>query len=87
MTAGLDAAAVDLRAHAEALAGVGRMAPSLHNAQPWAFRVGSNHVDVLLDRTRLLPVTDPTTRQAHLGLGAAVRLLRLQLSALGCDAG
>ena len=74
----------DLRSLAAELAGVGQLAPSLHNAQPWAFQVGPQHVDVLIDRTRLLPVADPTTRQAHLGLGAAVFLLRLKLSTLDC---
>ena len=72
----------DLRPRAEALAAAAGAAPSLHNAQPWRFRVGHDHVEVLLDRSRLLPVADPTTRQAHLGLGAAVFLLRLTLSAL-----
>ena len=74
----------DLRPRAEALAAVAGAAPSLHNAQPWPFRVGHDHVDVLLDRSRLLPVADPKTRQAHLGLGAAVFLLRLQLSTMDC---
>ena len=73
---------VDLRPLARELAGVGRLAPSLHNAQPWAFRVCAGCVDVLLDRTRLLPVADPVTRQAHLGLGAAAYLLRIKLSTL-----
>jgi nitroreductase len=77
---------VDLRPHAERLVGVARMAPSLHNAQPWAFRVGPSHVDVLLDRSRLLPVADPNGRQAHLGLGAAAFLLRLALSSVDCAA-
>ena len=72
----------DLRPGAEALAAAAGAAPSLHNAQPWRFRVGQDHVDVLLDRSRLLPVADPKTRQAHLGLGAAVFLLRLALSTL-----
>jgi hypothetical protein len=71
----------DLRTDAEALAAVGGSAPSLHNAQPWAFRVSRGHVDVLLDRDRLLPVADPASRQAYLGLGAAVLLLRLGLAA------
>jgi nitroreductase len=75
-------AVVDLRPQAEALAAVGGAAPSLHNAQPWRFRVGRGHVDVLLDHGRLLPVADPAARQAHLGLGAAVFLLRLALSAM-----
>jgi len=78
----LSSEVVDLRPHADALADVGRRAPSLHNAQPWAFRVGLETVDVLLDRSRLLPVADPDTRQAHLGLGAAVFLLRLKLSTM-----
>jgi len=72
----------DLRPQAEALAAVAGAAPSLHNAQPWRFRVGHDHIDVLLDRTRLLPVVDPKTRQAHLGLGAAVFLLRVALSTM-----
>jgi nitroreductase len=79
---GLVEPAFDLRPQAEALAEVARWAPSLHNAQPWAFRVGPESVDVLLDRSRLLPVADPTSRQAYLGLGAAVFLLRLKLSTL-----
>jgi hypothetical protein len=79
MATGPDAAA-DLRPSAETLAAVGGAAPSLHNAQPWAFRVERDHVDVLLDRSRLLPVADPTSRQAYLGVGAAVFLLRLALS-------
>jgi nitroreductase len=69
----------DLRTEAAALAAAGGAAPSLHNAQPWRFRVERDHVDVRLDRARLLPVTDPQGRQAHLGLGAAVLLVRLAL--------
>jgi nitroreductase len=75
----------DLRIDAEALAAAGGAAPSLHNAQPWRFRVERDHVDVLLDRTRSLPVADPRGRQAHLGLGAAVLLVRLALSARDRD--
>ena len=72
----------DLRPRAEALAALAGAAPSLHNAQPWRFRVGHSHVDVLLDRSRLLPVADPANRQAHLGLGAAAFLLRLKLATM-----
>jgi hypothetical protein len=73
---------VDLRRYARDLAAVVGRAPSLHNAQPWRFDIGAGTIDVLLDRSRLLPVADPVTRQAHLGLGAAVFLLRLELSTL-----
>ena len=81
-TASWTPAKEDLRRRAETLAALAGAAPSLHNAQPWLFRVGEDHIDVLLDRNRLLPVADPTTRQAHLGLGAAVFLLRLALSTM-----
>jgi nitroreductase len=74
-------ARTDLRDEADALAAAGGAAPSLHNAQPWRFRVDRDHVDVRLDRDRLLPVADPGGRQAHLGLGAAVLLIRLALGA------
>jgi nitroreductase len=84
MNAATSAGIADLRPLAAELAGVARQAPSLHNAQPWAFQVGPQHVDVLIDRTRLLPAADPTTRQAHLGLGATAYLLRLKLSTLDC---
>ncbi len=79
MDARIGTAVGDLRLDAEALAAAGGMAPSLHNAQPWAFRVERDHVDVFLDRSRLLPVVDPATRQTHLGLGAAIALLHLKL--------
>ena len=80
MDARMHAGTVDLRSGVQALVEVGRLAPSLHNAQPWAFRVDRDHVDVLIDRDRLLPVADPTTRQAHLGIGSAVLLLRLAVA-------
>src|SRR4051794_2346495 len=75
-------ASADLRLDAETLAAAGGRAPSLYNAQPWSFRVERDHVDVLLDRSRLLPVADPANRQAHLGLGAAAFLLRLKLATM-----
>lgn len=82
MTMQVSPEVIDLRSDAAALAETGRWAPSLHNAQPWAFRVGRGGIDVLLDRSRLLPVADPISRQAYLGLGAATFLLRLKLSTL-----
>lgn len=35
------------------------LAPSSHNTQPWLFRISGDHVDVLADRRRRLPVVDP----------------------------
>jgi hypothetical protein len=74
------AGAVDLRHQAEELAAFAGRAPSLHNAQPWTFRVLRDIVEVHFDDRRMLPVADPVGRQAYLGLGAAVFLLRLALA-------
>src|SRR3712207_9052562 len=38
------------------------LAPSGHNTQPWRFRLGERHVDLLADRTSSLPVVDPEDR-------------------------
>jgi nitroreductase len=81
MTAGIDTK-VDLRPYAADIAGTARWAPSLHNAQPWAFRVDTDAVDVLLDRSRTLRVADPRGRQALLGVGAAGGLVELTLSTM-----
>ena len=50
---------IDLRRAAEA----GIRAPSLHNSQPWLFRIGPSVIDVYADRNRRLPVLDPDGRE------------------------
>ncbi len=70
----------DLRSDAVELVAAAGAAPSLHNAQPWAFGVGRDSVEVHFDDRRMLPVADPVGRQAYLGVGAAVFLLRLALA-------
>jgi nitroreductase len=52
-------------------------APSLHNSQPWQFRVADGHVDVYADRSRQLDVLDPLGRELLISVGAAVFTLRL----------
>lgn len=59
------------------------LAPSSHNTQPWLFRVGEREVELLLDRSRGLPVTDPDDRELTLSCGAALYLLRLTLACEG----
>jgi nitroreductase len=76
---------LDLRAHAEELVDKARMAPSLHNAQPWAFRVKWNAVEVYADRSRAIPVLDPDDRQLLIGVGGAVFGVRLGVSVLGAE--
>ncbi|MFL4903799.1 Acg family FMN-binding oxidoreductase [Streptomyces sp. MMS24-I2-30] len=60
-------------------------APSLHNAQPWAFRFRSADGLLLLyaDLSRTLPRTDPDTRGLHMGCGAALFNLRVAAAAAG----
>jgi len=58
-------------------------APSPHNTQPWRFAVDGARVDVLLDRSRVLPVADPDGRQARMACGAAALNLTVSLRAAG----
>jgi nitroreductase len=52
-------------------------APSLHNSQPWRFRIRDGGIDVLADRSRQLRVIDPSGRELMISIGAAVFNLRL----------
>jgi nitroreductase len=67
-------------ANAAAAAGY---APSIHDTQPWRWRVGSDTLDLYLHRSRVLPVTDPDTRLATLSCGAALHHARTVLAAEG----
>lgn len=58
-------------------------APSLHNSQPWLFRIGAGVVDVYADRRRQLEVLDPTGRELLISVGAAVITLGLALRGAG----
>ncbi|HEX6756745.1 MAG TPA: hypothetical protein VF109_12465 [Mycobacteriales bacterium] len=76
---------IDLRPRAADIVGTARWAPSLHNAQPWRFRVGADAVEVLLDRSRRLPVADPRGRQSIIGVGAAAHLVELVVSTMDLE--
>ncbi|WP_067857224.1 Acg family FMN-binding oxidoreductase [Nocardia shimofusensis] len=65
-----------------ALALAGR-APSVHNVQPWRWRVGDRSVHLYLDSTRTLPSTDPDLRDIMLSCGAALHHLAVAFTALG----
>lgn len=58
-------------------------APSIHNTQPWLFRTRPDVIEVLVDRSRQLPVLDPDGREMSVSVGAAVFNLRVALSAAG----
>jgi nitroreductase family protein len=58
-------------------------APSLHNTQPWRWRVGDESVQLYLDQARQLPATDPEGRELIISCGAALHHLLVACSSLG----
>lgn len=60
------------------------LAPNPHNMQPWLVDLHEPDVVTLhVDRTRLLPMTDPFSRQITIGHGAFLELLSIAASADG----
>jgi hypothetical protein len=54
----------------------GLLAPNPHNRQPWLVRMeGPAAMSLYVDRTRLLPETDPFGRQIVIGCGAFLELI------------
>ena len=60
-------------------------APSVHNSQPWWWRIGDTEVQLHADRTRQLPHIDPTGRDLLLSCGVALQHFTVALSALGWE--
>lgn len=58
-------------------------APSLHNSQPWCFRIAAHTVEVYADPRRQLDVLDPAGRELLISVGAAVFTLRLAIRGAG----
>ena len=61
-------------------------APSVHNTQPWQFRVHENGLDLLADQGRRLRTIDPDGREMLVSCGGALFGLRLGLRHLGYQA-
>ncbi|HEX7745204.1 MAG TPA: nitroreductase [Micromonosporaceae bacterium] len=61
-------------------------APSLHNSQPWRFRLRAGGIEVRIDPSRRLPASDPDGWAARIACGAAVFNLRLALAVAGTPA-
>ena len=59
------------------------LAPSVHNSQPWRFKVARNHIDVLVDIDRRLFAIDPSGREAMISVGAAIMNLRIAILRAG----
>jgi nitroreductase len=58
-------------------------APSLHNSQPWQFRVCGDLIELLADSGRQLRHLDPVGRELTISCGAALFGLRLGFRKLG----
>ena len=58
-------------------------APSIHNTQPWRWRLSGHTLDLFTDRSRILAVTDPDGRLATLSCGVALHHARMSLAAQG----
>jgi nitroreductase len=62
------------------------LAPSVHNTQPWRFRLSGDILELRADRTRQLGVLDPTCRQLVISCGCALFNARALLAAAGYQA-
>lgn len=58
-------------------------APSLHNSQPWRFRLHGDSVEVRIDPQRRLSAADPSGWGARIAGGAALFNLRLAVTVQG----
>jgi hypothetical protein len=67
---------------AEYLLSMAARAPSVHNTQPWRFRVGEYVIELYTDPARKLQV-DPAGREMLISCGAALYGLRLGVRSLG----
>jgi hypothetical protein len=63
-----------------------RRAPSIHNTQPWLWRVRGDRLDLYSDRRRQLRATDPTGRNLTISCGAALAHAKVAAAAAGWGA-
>jgi hypothetical protein len=82
VTASADEHARVLAGHAQYLIAIAARAPSVHNSQPWLFRVGQDAVELWSDPRRRT-WSDTSGREMLISCGAALFGLRLALRSLG----
>jgi len=75
-------AAATLAGQADYLIGLAARAPSVHNTQPWRFRVAGDTIELRADVSRQLQA-DPDGREMLISCGAALYGLRLAIASLG----
>lgn len=63
---------------------VARLAPNSHNVQPWLVDLSSDTtMRLYVDRSRLLPASDPPARQIHISQGTFLELLEIAAREFG----
>jgi nitroreductase len=78
----IDATPASAAALAEAATAAG-YAPSIHNTQPWRWRVQPDRLELFADRSRQLAATDPQGQLMVLSCGTALHHARVALAAEG----
>jgi nitroreductase len=58
-------------------------APSVHNSQPWAWRIGPDSIELYADQSRRLDAADPTGRDLVISCGTALHHLQVAARASG----
>lgn len=58
-------------------------APSVHNTQPWRWRIDGPHIELRADRRRQLDASDGSGRNLAISCGAALHHLRIAAAGLG----
>lgn len=61
-------------------------APSVHNTQPWQWRIAGETIELRADPSRQLAAADPAQRELLLSCGAALHHMRIALAMLGHSA-
>jgi nitroreductase len=61
-------------------------APSVHNSQPWLWRLTAGRIDLYSDARRQLPVADSTGRNLVISCGVALHHARVAASSLALEA-
>jgi nitroreductase len=68
-----------------AITEIARWAPSVHNSQPWSWRMRHRDLELRADRKRQLTVSDPDGRNLTISCGAALHYTIAAAEVLGWD--
>jgi nitroreductase len=63
-----------------------RLAPSVHNAQPWKFTIDNNTISLVCEPARMLVDSDPTGRESWISFGICLEAIMQAAKGLGLKA-